>query len=122
MNEMIFSIVYDVLLAIVTGIVGYLGVLIKKVLDERLDTKQKKDVARDTARYVEQVCKDLDGAEKAEAFDRAAAEMLTDKGTTITDLELKVLREAAVNELNATDWKDSFEEPSEKEAEVDDED
>ena len=109
MNEMISNILMDVLMVVVTGVVGYLGTLIKKYLDEHLDTKKKKQVAQDTARYVEQVCKDLDSAEKAEAFDQAAAEMLSDKGIMVTDLELKVLREAAVNELNATDWKSALE-------------
>ena len=124
MTDMLNNILVDVLMVVVTGIVGYLGTLIKKVLDEKLDTKQKKQIAQDTARYVEQVGKDLNAAEKAEAFDQAAAEMLAEKGIAITELELKVLREAAVNELNATDWKSSLEEadPSEEEGDADDED
>lgn len=107
---MFSNIIMDVLMVIVTGIVGYLGAQLKKVLDEKLDTKQKKQVAQDTARYVEQIYKDLDGEAKAEAFDEAAAQMLSEKGIAVTDLELKVLREAAVNELNATDWRSSFDE------------
>lgn len=43
--------------------------------------------------------KDLDGAAKFEAAQKEIVEQLNEKGIKITDLELKVMIEAAVNGL-----------------------
>ena len=55
---------------------------------------------------VEQVYKDLHGDEKLNEALTAASAMLAEKGITITDLELRVLIEAALAEFNG-----AFEKP-----------
>lgn len=95
---------YGLLSAIITGLASALGVLLKKVYDKtignRLKDKVKKEVAAQVVKYVEQVYKTLHGEEKLEKALEAAADMLNEKGITISDLELRVLLESALAELN----------------------
>jgi hypothetical protein len=95
---------YGILSAIITGLFSVLGVLLKKVYDKtigaRLKDKVKKEVAVQVVKYVEQVYKDMHGEEKLEKALEAAADMLAEKGIIISDLELRVLLEAALAELN----------------------
>lgn len=95
---------YGLLSAIITGLASALGVLLKKVYDrtigERFKDKIKKEVAAQVVKYVEQVYKDLHGPEKLEKALEAAADILNEKGISISDLELRVLLEAALAELN----------------------
>jgi hypothetical protein len=95
---------YGVISAIITAAAAALGKLLKTLYDRTLGTyfkdKIKREVAAQVVKYVEQVYKDLHGEEKLEAAIDAAAEMLNEKGITISDLELRVLIEAAVAEFN----------------------
>ena len=94
---------YGLLSAIITGAASALGVLLKKVYDKtigaRLKDKGKKEVAAQVVKYVEQVYKELKGEEKLEKALEAAADMLREKGIIISDLELRVLLEAALADL-----------------------
>ena len=95
---------YGLLSAIITGLASALGVLLKKLYDrtigERLKDKIKKEVAAQVVKYVEQVYKNLHGPDKLEKAIEAAADILNEKGINVTDLELRVLLEAALAELN----------------------
>lgn len=86
--------------AIITAIAGYIGIVVKNLVTKYLNDKTKKEVAKNAVQFVEQVCKNLHGEEKLNEALSAAAEMLAEKGITITDLELRVLVEAAVAEFN----------------------
>ena len=94
---------YGLLSAIITGAASALGVLLKKVYDKtigaRLKDKVKREVAAQVVKYVEQVYKELKGEEKLEKALEAAADMLREKGIIISDLELRVLLEAALADL-----------------------
>ena len=89
-----------ILYTIVTAVFGYLGLVVKSLVAKYLDDKTKRDVAKTVVKAVEQVYKDLDGAEKLNQALTAASEMLASKGITVTDLELRMLVEAAVGEFN----------------------
>ena len=89
-----------ILYALLTGIFGYIGILAKKYFDKYFDTKEKKDVAKSCVRFVEQVYKDLHGEEKLQKALESASEMLAQKGISFTELELRVLIEAAVLSFN----------------------
>lgn len=95
---------YGILSAIIAGVASVLGTLAKKVYDKTLGTwlqdKVKREVAAQVVKYVEQVYKDLHGEEKLEKALEAGADMLNEKGITISDLELRVLLEAALAEFN----------------------
>lgn len=85
---------------VVTGIFAYLGVQVKTLCDKYLNNKIKKDVAKTVVQAVEQVYKDMHGEEKLNKALESASEMLAEKGITITDLEMRMLIEAAVGEFN----------------------
>ena len=84
-----------ILYAVFTAIAGYLGIVVKYVND-----KTKQAVAKTVVQAVEQIYKDLHGEEKLNKALESASEMLAEKGIAITDLELRMLIEAAVAEFN----------------------
>lgn len=85
---------------VLTGVFAYLGIKVKELADKYLNDKTKKDVAKTVVRAVEQLYKDLHGEEKLMKALESAEEMLADKGITVTDLEMRMLIEAAVSEFN----------------------
>jgi hypothetical protein len=97
----------QLLYAIITAIAGYIGIVIKNLVTKYLNDKTKLAVAKTAVQYVEQVYKDLHGEDKLMQALLAASEMLAEKGITITELEMRVLIEAAVAEFNK-----AFEQPA----------
>lgn len=95
-NEYGMQLIY----AIITALAGYLGIALKHLVKKYLDDKTKLAVAKTAVKYVEQVFKDLHGEEKLQQALVAAADMLAEKSISVTDLELRVLIEAAVAEFN----------------------
>lgn len=89
------------LYSVVTAIMGYVGLVIKRLYEKYLGDSTKRAVAKTVVGAVEQLYKDLHGEEKYQKAAEAMSEMLTKKGIKITDLEIKMLVEAAVNELSA---------------------
>jgi hypothetical protein len=85
---------------IITGVFAYLGVKAKAIADKYLNDKTKKDVAKTVVQAVEQVYKDLHGDEKLTKALESASEMLAEKGIMVTELEMRMLIEAAVAEFN----------------------
>jgi hypothetical protein len=90
----------QIMYAIITAIAGYIGIAVKNLVTKYINDKTKKDVAKSAVKFVEQVYKDIHGEEKLAEALVAASEMLAEKGITVTDLELRVLIEAAVAEFN----------------------
>ena len=95
-----------ILYAILTAIGGYLGIWAKKLYTKYVNDKTKQAVAKTVVQAVEQLYKDLRGEEKLEKALEAAADMLAERGITLTDLELRILIEAAVGEFNKAFEKD----------------
>lgn len=95
---------YGILSAVITAIVSALGVLVKKLWDKTVGNKFKEDTKKDVAalvvKYVEQVYKDLHGEEKLNKAIEAFSDMLSEKGITISDLEMRVYLESALAEFN----------------------
>ena len=90
----------DILYTIVMAIAGYVGIVIKNLATKYINDKTKRDVAKTAVQFVEQVYKDLHGEEKLNAAFSAASEMLKEKDIAVSDLEMRVLLEAAVSEFN----------------------
>ena len=95
-----------ILYAILTAIGGYLGIWAKKLYTKYVNDKTKQAVAKTVVQAVEQLYKDLRGEEKLEKALEAAADMLAERGITVTDLELRILIESAVGEFNKAFEKD----------------
>ena len=95
--------------AILTAIAGYIGIVVKALVTKYLNDKTKQAVAKTAVQFVEQVYKDLHGEDKLDKALAAFSEMLAEKGITVTDLEMRVLIEAAVAEFNEAFKKDVIE-------------
>ena len=100
MLEILQPYLLEILFAILTGIASFIGMKIKKVYEEYVNTKVKKDVVEDTVKYVEQVFKDIHGQEKLDKAKEKALEWLNEKGISISEVELEILIEATVNSFN----------------------
>ena len=90
----------ELLRAALVAIAGWLAATAKKLAAKYINEKIKKDLARTVVQFVEQVYKDLHGDEKLNAALTAFSDMLAEKGITITELEMRMLLEAAVAEFN----------------------
>lgn len=95
-NEYATTILY----AVVTAIAGYIGIVLKNLYKKFEDDKTKKAVAKTVVSAIEQLYSDLHGEEKYQKAVEAMSEMLAEKGITISELEIKMLIEAAVAEFN----------------------
>lgn len=91
-----------ILYAVLTALAGYIGIVAKRLYTKYVNDKIKQAVAKTVVQAVEQIYKDLHGEEKLNKALEAASEMLAEKGITITDLEMRMLIEAALAEFNRT--------------------
>ena len=89
-----------ILYAVLTALAGYIGIVAKRLYTKYVNDKTKQAVAKTVVQAVEQIYKDLHGEEKLNKALEAASERLAEKGITITDLEMRMLIEAALAEFN----------------------
>ncbi|MBQ6552283.1 MAG: phage holin family protein [Clostridia bacterium] len=89
-----------ILYTVLTALAGYIGIVVKNIYNKYVNDKTKKDVVQTCVRAVEQIYTDLHGREKLDMCLENASQMLAQKGIEITDIELRMLIEAAVNEFN----------------------
>lgn len=92
----------EIIMAVVTFIGGYIGIVVKNICKKFFDDKTKREVAKTVVQGIEQMFKDLNGEEKLNKALEAASEMLIEKGITSSEFELRMLLEAAVGEFNET--------------------
>lgn len=90
----------EILYAIITAVAGYVGIVVKNLYQKYVNDSTKKSVVKTCVQAVEQIYTDLHGQEKYNKVVEAVSEMLGEKGISITDIELKMLIEAAVGEFN----------------------
>lgn len=99
MKEIIITYLPKILEYVIVIIAGLLANKAKKLIN----TDIKKAIVRDTVKYVEQVFRDVHGAEKLDAAKDKAIALLKEKGVKISDEEIIVLIESAVSEMNKND-------------------
>lgn len=101
--EVIENNLLEILGTIIVAIASWIGVQIKNAYTKYVDTKTKQEIVKTTVEYVEQICKTLEVKPKAEEkFIKAkekALEWLATKGIEISDTEIEILIESAVNSL-----------------------
>lgn len=90
----------EILYAIFIAIAGYLGNVVKNLYQKYVNDSTKKAVVKTCVQAVEQLYQDLHGADKYDKVVESVTDMLNEKGITITDIEMKMLIEAAVGEFN----------------------
>ena len=99
-EEFINTHLMQILATIIAAVAAWLGKEIKRLYEKHVNTKIKKDLADTVVQFVEQVYKDLHGEEKLNAALAAFSELLAEKGIHVTDIEMRVLLEAAVAKFN----------------------
>lgn len=90
----------EILYALIMAVAGWVAVVAKNLATKYINDKIKESVAKTVVRAVEQIYKDLHGEDKLNKAIEYMAEMLTEKGITATELEVRVLLEDAVGEFN----------------------
>ena len=90
----------SILYTIVTGIAGYIALVIKNLYKRYADDQIKKDVIKTVVKGIEQLYKNLTGEEKLDFAVDNASEILQNKGIAISELELRMMIESAVGEFN----------------------
>lgn len=115
LNE--YGILAGIIGTTVTAVGGALAMLFKWLYKNTIGDKIKLDtvekIARVVVKFVEQVYKDIHGEEKLEKALEAFAEMLNNKGITISELEMRVYLESALAEFNEAFNKEINKETSE---------
>ena len=96
MKEIIMNIIPIVLATVGTFLIG----LIKAKYSQYVNTDTKKEIAMLTVRYVEQVFTTLHGKDKLEKAKIAFVNVMNEKGIKISESEIDMLLEAAVNQMN----------------------
>lgn len=99
-NEFLSTYGMKILGTILTALAGYLGVVIKNLCQKYLNDKTKQDVAKTCVKAVEQIYKDLHGAEKFNKALECISDILAEKGIAVSETEMKMLIESAVAEFN----------------------
>lgn len=96
--------IMEILATIITAVASYIGVQIKKAYTRYVDTKNKKEIVKSTVEYVEQIYKGVmvSNEDKLSKAKEKALEWLNSKGLKISDTELDILIESAVNGLKST--------------------
>ncbi len=87
----------EIVFTIITGVIGYIGVRIKKIYKEYINDRLKKEIIEKTVKYVEQTSKDLSCKEKKKKALEKSLEWMKEKKLNISDTELEILIESAVN-------------------------
>lgn len=82
---------------IITGVLGYIGLKLKNMCQDYIQLKIKKEVVEKTVMYVEQVGKNLTCDQKKKMVLDKSLEWLNEKKVRVSDTELEILIESAVN-------------------------
>ena len=93
---------FEFLSTILLGVISFIGIRVRSIYEDRVKDKTKRQVVKDCVKMVEQVYKDIHGKEKLEKAKESILIMLNEKGIVISELEMDVLIEAAVQEINET--------------------
>jgi hypothetical protein len=96
MNQYGLQIIGTALLALA----GAFGVVVKNLATKYLNDKTKQNIAKIVVQGVEQVYKELHGEEKLNQALEMFSDLLNEKGIQCSELEMRILLEAAVGEFN----------------------
>lgn len=92
----------SLLATLVTAVAGFFGMVFKRLYERYVTTLERERIVATVVKAVEQLYDALSGEEKLEKALSSSREMLSEHGITVTDLELRMLIEAAVTELKQT--------------------
>lgn len=87
------------LYTVIMAVISYVGIFIKKFLDDTYKVLVKKETVNIVCKAVEQLYSECSGDEKLDKALSIAREMLQEKGISVGDLELRMLIECSVNSI-----------------------
>ena len=87
----------EILTTVLTAIIGYIGIKAKSIFEKYINDKTKKSIVEETVKYVEQIGKTLSCEEKKQKAHDKALEWMIEKKINVSDTELEILIESAVN-------------------------
>lgn len=104
MMDLIQNNIIEILATVITAVASFIGMSIKKAYTKYVDTKTKKEIVELTVKYIEQIYKNamVTNEDKLIKAKEKALEWLNTKGLKISDTELEILIESAVNGLKST--------------------
>nr|DAU13521.1 MAG TPA: holin [Caudoviricetes sp.] len=104
MMELIQDNLIQILATVITAVASFIGMSIKKAYTKYVDTKTKKEIVDLTVKYIEQIYKGvmISNEDKLSKAKEKSLEWLNSKGLKISDTELDILIESAVNGLKKT--------------------
>ena len=97
MMNLVLENLVSIFITIITGILGYIGIKLKDMFQDYIELKIKKEIVEKTVMYVEQVGKDLSCTEKKKMVLEKASIWIAEKKVSVSDTELEILIESAVN-------------------------
>ena len=89
------TIIYTLLSAAMTALGAWVG----RIYKEKVNDETKRKVVQTCCKAVEQLYRDLKGAEKYDKAVESIVAMLAEKSITITDLEIKMLIEEVCSDF-----------------------
>ena len=93
--------------AIISAILGYIGIVAKSLLKRLANDKTKKNIVATCVRAVEQIFTDLHGKDKLDKCIEYVVSILEQKGINASSDEIYMLIESAVKDMNMS-MKDVF--------------
>jgi len=100
MLEQLQPYILEIVATVLTAVASFIGMKIKKIYEEKVNTETKEKVVKTVCNAVEQLYQDLSGNEKLIKAQGYIIEQLNEKGITITELEMKMLIESTINSFN----------------------
>lgn len=90
------DIILPAVASVVTVIAGVIATKIKAKYEQKVNDETTQKVISEVVQFVQQVYKDLDGAEKLQKAIEQASIILQEKGIKVTEAEINMLIESAV--------------------------
>lgn len=93
--------IVPILVTFVTGLLSYIGIKLKYLFEQAMTNKRKKEIVCLTVDYTEQVYKNtlVSSEDKYNKTKEKALEWLSKEKINVSDTELEILIESAVNHL-----------------------
>ena len=95
--DLISNNLIQILTTFITGIIGFLGIKIKKLIQNYVEEREKREIVDKTVKYIEQTGKDLSCNDKNRKAKEKSIKWLKEMKLSISDTELEILIESAVN-------------------------
>lgn len=92
----------ELIMTLITIFIGYICTKLKSAYQKYVNSNEKRQIAQTCVRAVEQIYKTLHGEDKLNKCVEFMATLLNEKGIAVSEVEMRMLIEAAVNEMNNT--------------------